>query len=164
MDSNGDCLPSGFSAYVGCWPAEGGGGGVTWRLEDSSVAMRLHSLRTEKETFSFSFFLLHDICRTILCWFWPCTTMSRSRVYLCPHPLEPPWHLPTRPTAPSTGVSSLHHTAAPPAGCFTYANAHASTLLHQRVPRSRSTPCPQICSLCLRLHCCQKETFLRTKL
>lgn len=57
MDINGDCLPSGFSAYVGCWPAEGEGGGVTWRLEDSSVAIWLHSLRTEKETFSL-FFLI----------------------------------------------------------------------------------------------------------
>ena len=38
----------------------------------------------------------------------------------------------------STGLSSLHHTASPPAVCFTYGNVYIPMLLSQPVPPSPS--------------------------
>ena len=58
----------------------------------------------------------------------------------------------------------LTHGKLPLAIRFTYDNymfpRYSTNASRSLVPTLR----PQSCSLCLRLHCCQKENFLRTKL
>ena len=53
------------------------------------------------------------------------------------------------------------HSKFPPAVCFTCGNVCVSTLLSQFLPPSPSrTGCPQVCSLCLHLHCCPADKFI----
>ena len=42
----------------------------------------------------FLFFKLKDNCFTVLSWFLSYINMNQPQVYLCPLPLEPPFHLP----------------------------------------------------------------------
>ena len=46
----------------------------------------------------FKIFLSEDNCFTVLYWFLPYVNMSHPWVYMCPLPLEPPFHLPPHPT------------------------------------------------------------------
>ena len=50
----------------------------------------------------------------------------------------------------------------PLAICFTYDNAYVSMLLSQFIPPIPPVLCPRVCSLCLRLHCCPANGFIRT--
>ena len=55
------------------------------------------------------------------------------------------------------------HSKFPLAIYFTYGYFYVSMLLSQFVPPSLLPPlCPQICSLCLRLHCCPTNRFIST--
>ena len=84
-----------------------------------------------------------------------------------PPPLEPPYHLPPHPTPESChrapDLSSLCHTA----------NFHSLSILYmvkflfQCCPPNSSHPilsqlCPQVCFLCLCLHCCSANRLVST--
>ena len=103
----------------------------------------------------------------ILCCFLPYINMNQPKVYICSPLLEPSSHLLPHPTplgchrAPALG--SLHHTA----------NSHWRSILHMVTcmflccSLNSSHPllpslCPQVCSLCLRLHCCPADKFTST--
>ena len=110
----------------------------------------------------FIYFSLIDDCSTILVWFLPHSNMTQPLVYVCPLPLEPPSHLPHIPT-PLGCDRTLSHTA----------NSHWLSVLlrmlvytHPCCPLRSSPPlprpCPEVCCLCLCLHCCSVNRFIRT--
>ena len=79
--------------------------------------------------------------------------------------LEPPSHLPTHPKPlgchRALDLSVLHHNSKfPQAIYFTYGSVYVSMLLSQFVPPSPLSPCPQVYSLCLCLHCCPANRFI----
>ena len=121
--------------------------------------------------FFWIFFLLHlKIGRELLCTIVLVSAIchiNQPQVYICPLPPEYPSHLPLHPTplgchrAPS--LSSLHHAA----------NFHWLPHLHMVIYMSQCYSfslwvsllpllCPQICSLCLHLHCCPANRFIST--
>ena len=109
--------------------------------------------RTEQDT------IIEDNCSTILCWPLPHIHSNPPQVYICPVPTESLSH-PSR-LSQKPGLSSL----------FYRANSHRLSVSHTecicchaiRSSHSLLPPlCPQICSLCLRLHCCPANRSIST--
>ena len=107
------------------------------------------------------FFWLEDNCFTILYWFLPYSNMNQPQIYMYSLSPEPPLiSLPIHPSvlSHSTGLSSLCHTV----------KSHLVSLLHMAFymfPCSSLNSshhlllplCPQVCFLCLHLHCCPEN-------
>ena len=141
------------------------------QLSNFTLTFHFHALEKEMATHS-----------SVLAWRIPGTgepgglpSMGSHRVgqdwsdlaYICPLPLEPPSHLPPHPTPlgyhRALDLSSLHDRLNFNwLSNFTYGNVYVSMLLSQFVPPFPSPPCPQVCSLCLWLHCCPASRFMGT--
>ena len=107
------------------------------------------------------FFWLEDNCFTILYWFLPYSNMNQPQIYMYSLSPEPPLiSLPIHPSvlSHSTGLSSLCHAV----------KSHLVSLLHMAFymfPCSSLNSshhlllplCPQVCFLCLHLHCCPEN-------
>ena len=63
----------------------------------------------------------------------------------------------------SPSLSSESYSKFPLGLYFTYGSVHVSMLLSPLFPPSPSySPCPEVCSLCLGLHCCPANRFIST--
>ena len=86
--------------------------------------------------------------------------MNQPQVCRCSLPHDPPSHLPPHPIPLGRHRDLGWATCVTqqiPTGYFTYGNVYVSTLLSQL---SHSLPpilCPQVCLLCLHLHCCPEK-------
>ena len=74
---------------------------------------------------------------------------------------HPPHLIPSR-LSQSTWFEHPESQPFPQAIYCTYGNVYVSMLFSQFVPPSPSPACPQICSLCLHLHCCPANKFTST--
>ena len=103
-------------------------------------------------------------CLTEFCCFLSNINRNQLQVYICPLPPELPSHIPSypNPLGCHSGLSSLCHTA----------NSHLLSILlmvmymfpcyslslsHCLLPPF----CPQVCSLCLCLHCCAANRIIK---
>ena len=85
--------------------------------------------------------------------------MNQLQVYICPHPLEPPSHLPFHPTPVgddlALDLSFFYHTANVHwQSNFTYGDVYVLMLLSQFIPSLLS---PYICNAILLIH--KKKKF-----
>ena len=116
--------------------------------------------------FSFINFLLEDSCFIILHLFPPYITMNQLQVYICPLPPEPLSCLPPHST-PLVVTEHwvklpVSHSKSPLAICFTYGMYMFPCYSLSWSPSPFPLLCPQVCSLCLYLHCCPINRFIST--
>ena len=115
---------------------------------------------------TFIYFELEDNCFTILYWVLPNISMNQPRVYICSLPLEPPSSLPPHPTPVGCHRVRVWAPWVMTANSHQLPISHMVTYMFPCYSVSSSRPphpllCPQVCSLCLCLHCRPVEGLIR---
>ena len=110
---------------------------------------------------------MKDYCFTESCGFLSYINKNEPWVHSCPHPPDPPSHLPPHPNLQPVTESLFEFPKSygkfPWAIYFTYGivNFHV-TPSHISPSPSSPTRMSMVCSLCLFLHCCPENKFIST--